>query len=91
MDRLQCLEQGPASTLLLRSWSHGPVSSGMPSATGIPRGGAMALHPKRWPFLWRGHVLIEALQVVTQGSSPRAVDPNVKVLPSAQGRDLSNY
>ena len=25
--------------------------------------------------------------VDTQGSSPRAVDPNVKVLPSAQGRD----
>ena len=32
-----------------------------------------------------------ALQVETQGSSPRAVDPNVKVLPLSQGPDLSYF
>ena len=56
-------------------------SSGMAPAAGMVRGGAVALHPKSWPCLWLGRVLIVALQVETQGSSPRAVDPMLRSCP----------
>ena len=49
----------------------------------------MALHPMDWPCPRLGPSLNVALQVGFLGSSPRAVDPNAKVLPSALGRDLS--
>ena len=44
-------------------------------AAGILWGGAVALHPKLRACLRRGRVLIVALQVEIQGSSPQAVDP----------------
>ena len=60
-----------------------PVSN-VARAAGIPRGGAVALHPKLWACLRRGRVLIVALQVENSGVQPAG--PNVKVMPSAQGR-----
>ena len=84
------IQLGPSLAAVFTAAGMLPVSN-VARAAGIPRGGAVALHPKLRACLRPGRVLIVALQVDTQGSSPRAVDPNVQVLPSAQGRVLSYY
>ena len=62
-----------------------PVSD-VAQAAGIPRGGAVALHPKLRACRQRGHLLTMALQVERVGVQPVGCGPHVKVLPSAQGR-----
>ena len=69
-----------------------PPSTGVVPAARVSRGGAVALHPMCWPSPRLGpSSTMTPLVGKVPGSSPRAVDPNAKVLPSALGQDLSRH
>ena len=67
-----------------------PASSSVAPAAVVSWGAALAVHPMCWPCPRLGpSSAVAPLVGKFPGSSPRAVDPNAKVLPSALGQDLS--